>query len=98
MAGYHATEFPPLARGKVRFVGEAVVAVLAESRYVAEDALEAVDFRYAALPVVATLETAMAGDAPLVHEAAGRIVLLSRAFVRGVDERAIVGAAVGVGY
>ncbi|OLC91722.1 MAG: dehydrogenase [Candidatus Rokubacteria bacterium 13_1_20CM_2_69_58] len=97
MAGYHATEFPPLARGKVRFVGEAVVAVLAESRYVAEDALEAVDVRYAALPVVATPETAMAGDAPLVHEAAGSNVLLSRAFVRGDADAAMAGAAVVVG-
>ena len=97
MAGYHATEFPPLARGKVRFVGEAVVAVLAESRYVAEDALETVDVRYAALPVVATPETAMAGDAPLVHEAAGSNVLLSRAFVRGDADAAMAGAAVVVG-
>src|SRR2546426_8176322 len=96
-AGYPATESPPLARGKVRFVGEAVVAVLAESRYVAEDALEAVDVRYAALPVVATPETAMAGDAPLVHEAAGSNVLLSRAFVRGDADAAMAGAAVGVG-
>src|SRR3989441_5165205 len=97
MGGYHAPESPPLARGKVRFVGEAVVAVLAESRYAAEDALEAVDVRYAALPVVATPETAMAGDAPLVHEAAGSNVLLSRAFVRGDADAAMAGAAVVVG-
>src|SRR5204863_384969 len=81
MAGYRATEFPALARGKVRFAGEAVAAVLAESRYAAEDALEAIDARYETLPVVATPEAAMAGDATLVHEAAGSNVLLSRAFV-----------------
>src|SRR3989454_6041546 len=96
MGGYHATEFPPLARGKVRFVGEAVVAVLAESRYVAEDALEAVDVRYAALPGGATPETAMAGDAPLLHEAARSKALLSRALVRGDADAAMAGAAVVV--
>src|SRR5205809_902227 len=56
MTGYRATEFPPLARGKVRFAGEAVVAVLAESRYVAEDAVEVIQVRYDTLPVVATPE------------------------------------------
>ena len=54
MTGYRATEFPPLARGKVRFAGEAVAAVLAESRYVAEDAVEVIQVRYDTLPVVAT--------------------------------------------
>src|SRR3989442_15214794 len=39
----------------------------------------------------------MAGDAPLVHEAAGSNVLLSRAFVRGDADAAMAGAAVGVG-
>src|SRR3989475_628927 len=39
MAGYHATEFPPLARGKGRFVGEAVVAVLVQSRLLVHGAL-----------------------------------------------------------
>ena len=97
MAGYRATEFPALARGKVRFAGEAVAAVLAESRYAAEDALEAIDARYETLPVVATPEAAMAGDATLVHEAAGSNVLLSRAFVQGDAEAAIARAPVVVG-
>src|SRR5437867_3289821 len=97
MAGYRATEFPALARGKVRFAGEAVAAVLAESRYAAEDALEAIDVRYETLPVIATPEAAMAGDATLVHEAAGSNVLLSRAFVQGDAEAAIARAPVVVG-
>ena len=97
MAGYRATEFPPLARGKVRFAGEAVAAVLAENRYVAEDALEAIRVRYETLPVVATPEAAMAGGAALVHDAAGSNVLLSRAFVQGDVDAAIKTAAVTVG-
>ena len=38
MPDYRATEFVPLARSKVRYVGEPVVAVVAENRYLAEDA------------------------------------------------------------
>ena len=97
MAGYHPTECPPLARGKVRFAGEAVAAVLAESRYTAEDALELVDVRYATLPVVGTPEAAMAGGAALVHEAAGSNVLLTRAFVQGDVDGAMKDAALVVG-
>jgi carbon-monoxide dehydrogenase large subunit len=97
MTGYRATEFPPLARGKVRFAGEAVAAVLAESRYVAEDALEVIRVRYDTLPVVATPEAAMAAGAALVHDAAGSNVLLSRAFVQGDADAAMKTAAVTVG-
>src|SRR5215475_2672197 len=40
----------PLARGKVRYVGEPVAFVVAESRYVAEDALELLEVDYYPLP------------------------------------------------
>ena len=52
MANYYATPILPLARGKVRYVGEPVVGVIAESRYHAEDALELVTIDYEPLPVV----------------------------------------------
>jgi len=45
MRDYYATPMYPLARGKVRYVGEPVVAVLAESRYLAEDALDRIEIR-----------------------------------------------------
>jgi carbon-monoxide dehydrogenase large subunit len=38
MENYHATTLHPLARDKVRYVDGPVVAVLAENRYLAEDA------------------------------------------------------------
>ena len=38
--GYRATDMPALADGVVRYQGEAVVAVVAESRYAAEDAVD----------------------------------------------------------
>jgi carbon-monoxide dehydrogenase large subunit len=43
MRNYHATPIYPLARGKVRYVGEPVVAVVAESRSLAEDALDRIE-------------------------------------------------------
>jgi carbon-monoxide dehydrogenase large subunit len=96
MTGYRPTEFPPLARGKVRFAGEAVAAVLAENRYAAEDALEAIQVRYDTLSVVPTPEAAMAEGAALVHDAAGSNVFLSRAFVQGDADAVMKTAAVVV--
>jgi carbon-monoxide dehydrogenase large subunit len=61
----------PLAKGKVRHAGEAVAMVVAESRYIAEDAAEDVFVDYETLPAVVDLETAQAPDAPLVHEDLG---------------------------
>src|ERR1051326_6198675 len=46
MRNYHATPIYPLARGKVRYVGEPIEAVLAESRYLAEDALDPIELAY----------------------------------------------------
>jgi len=47
-----------LAVGKVRHVGEAVAAVVAETRYIAEDALELIEVDYESLPVVMDPEQA----------------------------------------
>ena len=57
MANYYATPIFPLARGKVRYVGEPVIGVIAESRYQAEDALELIAIDYEPLPVVIDPET-----------------------------------------
>jgi carbon-monoxide dehydrogenase large subunit len=59
---------PPLARDKVRYVGEPVAFVVAESRYLAEDALEAMEVDYDPLPTVADARRAVEGDAPVLHE------------------------------
>ena len=57
-----------IAVEKVRYAGEAVVAVAAESRYIAEDALELVQIEWEPLtPLIDVLE-AMKPDAPKVHE------------------------------
>ncbi|HSM57638.1 MAG TPA: xanthine dehydrogenase family protein molybdopterin-binding subunit [Candidatus Sulfomarinibacteraceae bacterium] len=65
---FHERTQVPLARGKVRHVGEIVAMVVAESRYVAEDAANDVLVDYEALDAVVDLEEAVADGAPLVHE------------------------------
>src|SRR5437660_4576474 len=62
---------PPLAETKVRFVGDAVAVVVAESGAAAADAAEAVIVEYDALPAVADPEAALAPDAPLQFEELG---------------------------
>lgn len=57
-----------LATDRVRWVGQAVAAVVATSRYIAEDALELIDVDYEPLPVVADLEDALAPDAPRLYD------------------------------
>ena len=61
----------PLAKEKVRHAGEAVAMVVAESRYLAEDALDDVFVDYEPLEAVVDLEAALDGGAPLVHEDLG---------------------------
>jgi aerobic carbon-monoxide dehydrogenase large subunit len=58
----------PLAKDKVRHAGEPIAIVLAESRYVAEDALADINVELAPLPVVADLEAATSADAARVHD------------------------------
>lgn len=77
----------PLARGVVRYAGEWVVAVVAESRALAEDAAEIVNVEYAQTPHVVDPEAAMAPDAPRVHPAHGGNIIWQRKFTWGsVDE------------
>ena len=57
----------PLARDKVRYVGEPVAVAVAESRYVAEDALDAIQVDYEPLPAVADIDQGLK-DQVLVHE------------------------------
>jgi len=97
MPNYHGTAIFALALGKVRYVGEPVVGVVAESRYQAEDALELIAIDYEPLPVVIDPEQAVQSDAPLLHEDAGTNVLVSREFKRGEVDEAFVTAPIRVG-
>jgi len=59
---------PPLARQRVRYVGEPVALVVAGDRYLAEDAADLVAVEYEALPAVAAGERALEPDAPVLHD------------------------------
>ncbi|HZZ48679.1 MAG TPA: xanthine dehydrogenase family protein molybdopterin-binding subunit [Pseudonocardia sp.] len=62
---------PPLALGKVRFVGDVVAAIVAESKAAAVDAMELVEVDYDPLPSVIDAEEALADGAPAQFEELG---------------------------
>jgi carbon-monoxide dehydrogenase large subunit len=70
---YRPCSQPPLAMGKVRFVGEPIAVVVAETRYQAEDgaAALAAELDLEPLDVVSSAEAALAADAPVLHEQLG---------------------------
>ena len=73
----------PLAVGQVRYVGEWVVAVVAASRHIAEDAAELVRVDYEPMAWVGDPEAALAPGAPLVHPDHGSNLFYRRTFVWG---------------
>ncbi len=65
-----------MAADKVRYLGEPLVAIVAEDRYVAEDALELIDVEYEPLPPVVEIEDALKPGAAMLFEEAGSNELL----------------------
>jgi aerobic carbon-monoxide dehydrogenase large subunit len=57
-----------LATDKVRFQGQEVAAVIAETVYIAKDAVELIDVDYESLPVVSTPQQALEKDAPVIRD------------------------------
>jgi carbon-monoxide dehydrogenase large subunit len=57
-----------LAHDEVFYVGQTIAMVVAETRYIAEDALELIEIEYESLPVVVDIEGAVKEGSPLVHE------------------------------
>jgi carbon-monoxide dehydrogenase large subunit len=67
--------WPAMAPETVRFVGQAVAVVIAETKNQARDASEAVVVEYKELPAVSTIQAALAKNAPQLHpEAPGNVV------------------------
>jgi carbon-monoxide dehydrogenase large subunit len=62
----HAPQYA-MAKDRVRFAGEIVAVVVAESRYAAEDALDLIEVDYEPLPAVNEAEAACRRDAPVLH-------------------------------
>ena len=67
----------PLAEGKVRFYGDPVAVVIADSRYGARDARDLIEVDYEPLPVAMDVEKATQPGAPLLYEEFGTNVALS---------------------
>jgi len=65
---FHSRRQVPLVKDKVRHMGEAIAVVIAESRYIAEDAVEDILVELDPLPVVVDLEKGLEADSPLVHD------------------------------
>jgi carbon-monoxide dehydrogenase large subunit len=65
---FHSIARYPLAAGKVRHVGDPVAVVVAEDKYTAADALEAIAVSYTPLPTVVDPEQAMTDGAPQLHD------------------------------
>ena len=81
-----------LAVERVRFVGEPVALVLADSRYIAEDAGELVEVEYEDLAAVIDLRAARSPGSGLVHETAKTNEVHTRAFRYGDPEAAFAKA------
>jgi carbon-monoxide dehydrogenase large subunit len=92
--GFHSSDWPILAVDFVRYQGEPIVAVVATSQYLAEDAAELVAVEFDPLPVVVNAEAALATDAPLVHPEWGDNLFLRRSGTFGDIEGALAKAEI----
>ncbi|WP_129782451.1 xanthine dehydrogenase family protein molybdopterin-binding subunit [Peristeroidobacter soli] len=70
LPGYERYLQWPIATDTVRYVGEPIAIVVAENRYIAEDALELIDLNIEERPAVTTIDQALRNEV-LVHEQAG---------------------------
>jgi CO/xanthine dehydrogenase Mo-binding subunit len=68
-------DMPPLARDKVRYVGDAVAAVAAESLEAANRALKLIEVKYELLPALLDPEEALKENAPQIHESKSNLIL-----------------------
>jgi carbon-monoxide dehydrogenase large subunit len=84
---------PLLASNRVRYGGQAVALVVAESRCVAEDGAELVQVEYEPLPPVAGLDEALRPDAVVVHDGWGDNVAVRFSVAKGDVEHALEEAA-----
>lgn len=76
---------PVFCKDKVRFIGDFVAGVAAETKEIADTALELIDVEYELLPGVFDVEEAATEDSPKVHEE-GNIHLITKVEKGGIDE------------
>ncbi|MDB5919587.1 MAG: carbon monoxide dehydrogenase [Massilia sp.] len=81
-----------IAVERARYVGEPVAVVMAENRYIAEDALDLVKVSYRQLAAVVDPEAALEPDAPVLHPAVGSNLVNDRYFQYGEPDAAFAAA------
>lgn len=92
LPGYQVVSRQFVCRDRVRYVGDIVAVVLAQTPYLAEDAVEAVEVDYEPLPVVATAEAALAQGALSLHSEAPDNVAFRSSFKTPDFDRAFAAA------
>ena len=83
------TEYYSCAVDKVRFVGEPVAVVVADDRYIAEDALDLIEVDYEPLEAVVDIEETIKPEAPVLHENIGSNIYNHRFFKYGDMDKAL---------
>ncbi len=78
--GYREVRRPVVAVDRVNFVGETVAIILAETPYVAQDALDLVEVDYDPLPSVAEINEALKPEAPVLHQHLGDNLIFKSGF------------------
>ena len=81
-----------LAIDRVRYVGEPIAVVVAQSRALAEDALDAIEVEYRTLEAVVDILAATGADSPVLHAGVGANVVSDRSFRYGDPDRAFADA------
>ena len=84
-------DHPAIAKDRVRYVGDAVAVVVAESRYQAEDALEHIEVDYEPLGVVMNPRAAAQDGAPQIHDDVPNNVAFTWALAGGGHRRGFLG-------
>ena len=83
---------PILARDAVHYFGEPIAVVLADSRYLAEDAIEQIVVDYEPLPPVLEIAQALAVDGPRAHSSLKENVVSDRSYCYGEPDAAFASA------
>ncbi|WP_245234192.1 xanthine dehydrogenase family protein molybdopterin-binding subunit [Mycobacterium sp. PS03-16] len=81
-----------LASDTVHYIGQPIAVLIAEDRYLAEDALEAIEVTYAPLPVVTDPEAALGPDSPVLFDHLGSNEVARLQFSFGAPEQAFAAA------
>jgi len=92
LPGLKSPQFWALATDKVRFVGDPIALVVAESRYTAEDACDLIDVDYEMLEPIVTFAHALDGTRPAVFEELGDNIAMRSELVLGDVESAFARA------